>query len=121
MPRPKPEVADANGYIISELGKPTDCVLAVASKSTGVRDGTEKRAIYAGFGAPEYWRFERTGGDFHNAALAVPADAGQNAPSPIHRHYQPPPAPSMLPAKLLPLPAPLPTKSGASAGTTGAY
>ena len=71
MPRPKPEVADANGYIISELGKPPDCVLAVASKSTGgVRDGTEKRAIYAGFGAPEYWQFDRTGGDFHNAALA---------------------------------------------------
>ena len=70
MPRPKQEVVDANGYLISELGKPPDFVLEVASKSTGVRDYTEKRAIYAGFGVPEYWRFDYTEGDFHDAALA---------------------------------------------------
>ena len=70
MPRPKQEVVDANGYTISELGKPPDFVLEVASKSTGRRDYTEKRAIYAGFGVPEYWRFDYTEGDFHDAALA---------------------------------------------------
>ena len=70
MPRPKQEVVDANGYTISELGKPPDFVLEVASKSTGRRDYTEKRVIYAGFGVPEYWRFDYTEGDFHDAALA---------------------------------------------------
>ena len=70
MPRPKQEVVEANGYTISELGKPPDFVLEVASKSTGRRDYTEKRAIYAGLGVPEYWRFDYTEGDFHDAALA---------------------------------------------------
>ena len=67
---PRLEVVAANGYTISELGKPPDFVLEVASKSTGVRDYTEKRAIYANFGVPEYWRFDQTGGSYHNAALA---------------------------------------------------
>ena len=70
MPRPKPEVVDANGYIISELGKPPDFVLEIASKSTGERDCTEKRVTYANLGVLEYWRFDHTGGDFHDAALA---------------------------------------------------
>ena len=70
MPRPKQEVVDANGYTISELGKPPDFVLEVASKSTGRRDYTEKREIYANLGVPEYWRFDYTEGDFHDAALA---------------------------------------------------
>ena len=70
LPRPKPEVVDANGYIISELGKPPDFVLEVSSKSTGERDCTAKREIYANLGVTEYWRFDQTGGDFHDAALA---------------------------------------------------
>ena len=70
LARPKKEVEEANGYTISEHGKPPDFVLEVASASTGRRDYTEKRARYAALGVPEYWRFDRTGGDFHDAALA---------------------------------------------------
>ena len=59
-----------NGYVISEVGKPPDFVLEVASKSTGTRDYTVKRIGYAGYGVREYWRFDRTGGLFHDAPLA---------------------------------------------------
>ncbi len=59
-----------NGYVISEVGKPPDFVLEVASRSTGRRDYTAKRNGYAGYGVREYWRFDHTGGRFHDAALA---------------------------------------------------
>ena len=59
-----------NGYVISEVGKPPDFVLEVASRSTGRNDYTVKREGYAGYGVREYWRFDRTGGRFHDAALA---------------------------------------------------
>ena len=59
-----------NGYVISEVGKPPDFVLEVASRSTGRRDYTVKRAGYAGYGVREYWRFDHTGGRYHDAALA---------------------------------------------------
>ena len=59
-----------NGYVISEVGKPPDFVLEVASRSTGRRDYTVKRAGYAGYGVGEYWRFDHTGGRYHDAALA---------------------------------------------------
>ena len=59
-----------NGYVISEVGKPPDFVLEVASRSTGRRDYTVKREGYAGYGVREYWRFDHTGGEFHNAPLA---------------------------------------------------
>ena len=59
-----------NGYVISEVGKPPDFVLEVASRSTGRRDYTVKRDGYAGYGVREYWRFDHTGGRFHDAALA---------------------------------------------------
>ena len=59
-----------NGYVISEVGKPPDFVLEVASQSTGRRDYTVKRAGYAGYGVKEYWRFDHTGGRYHDAALA---------------------------------------------------
>ena len=70
MPRPKAEIDASNGYIISELGKPPDFVLEVGSRSTGRRDYTIKREIYANQQVPEYWRFDHTGGLFHDAALA---------------------------------------------------
>ena len=69
-PRPKAEIEDANGYVISELGKPPEFVLEIASPSTGRRDYTEKRDRYAELGVPEYWRFDTTGGRLHDAALA---------------------------------------------------
>ena len=43
-----------NGYVIDEVGKPPDFVLEVASRSTGRRDYTVKREIYANFGVAEY-------------------------------------------------------------------
>ncbi len=67
---PPAEVVASNGYNISEIGKPPDFVLEVASASTGRRDYTVKRASYAGYGVAEYWRFDRTGGQFHDRALA---------------------------------------------------
>ncbi len=67
---PPADITEANGYTISEIGKPPDFVLEVASVSTGRRDYTVKRDIYAGYGVAEYWRFDRTGGRFHDAALA---------------------------------------------------
>ena len=59
-----------NGYVISEVGKPPDFVLEVASRSTGRRDYTVKREGYAGYGVGEYWRFDRSGGRYHDAPLA---------------------------------------------------
>ena len=63
------EITSVNGYVISEIGKPPDFVLEVASQTTGRRDYVEKREIYAGYRVPEYWRFDHTGGQYHDAAL----------------------------------------------------
>ena len=59
-----------NGYVISEIGKPPDLVLEVGSKSTGRRDYTVKRETYAEYGVQEYWRFDPSGGEHHDAPLA---------------------------------------------------
>ena len=59
-----------NGYIISEVGKPPEFVLEVASESTGRQDYTRKRDIYAEYGVAEYWRFDRTGGQYHDRPLS---------------------------------------------------
>ena len=64
------EIDDANGYVIDEAGKPPDVVIEMASKTTGVRDYTIKRRIYRDMGAPEYWRFDDTGGQYHDEPLA---------------------------------------------------
>ena len=45
-------------------------MLEVASESTGVVDYTDKRDDYASYGIPEYWRFDPSGGFFHEVALA---------------------------------------------------
>ena len=58
------------GYSILSQGKPPDFVLEVASESTGVVDYTDKRRDYAACGIPEYWRFDPSGGFFHEVALA---------------------------------------------------
>ena len=63
-------LVDRNGYSIEEQGKPPDFVLEVASKSTGFIDYTQKRVDYAAFGIPEYWRFDPTQGQYHDAPLA---------------------------------------------------
>jgi Uma2 family endonuclease len=63
-------IMDRNGYVIDEVGKPPDFVLEIASESTGRADYTAKRDIYAGYGVREYWRFDSTGGQYHDAALS---------------------------------------------------
>ena len=63
-------ISDANAYILDEIGKPPDFVLEVASESTGRNDYTTKRHAYARYGVREYWRFDATGGDYHDAPLA---------------------------------------------------
>ena len=49
------------GYSIREQGKPPDFVLEIASSTTGEVDYTDKRADYADFAIPEYWRFDSFG------------------------------------------------------------
>ena len=63
-------ITNTNGYVISEVGKPPELVLEVASRTTGRNDYTTKRETYAALGVEEYWRFDHTGGRYHNAALA---------------------------------------------------
>ena len=58
------------GYSIEEQGKPPDFVLEIASENTGQDDYTQKRDAYAAFGVPEYWRFDPSGGEYHDAPLA---------------------------------------------------
>ena len=75
-----------NGYVISEVGKPPDFVLEVASRSTGRRDYTVKRNGYAAYGVQEYWRFDPSGGRFHDASLAGDLLAGEeHQPFPINQ------------------------------------
>ena len=64
------EVISTKGYSIEEQGKPPDFVLEVASPHTRRNDYGRKRAGYANFGIPEYWRFDPTGGDLYPVGLA---------------------------------------------------
>ncbi len=63
-------------YAISDQGKPPDFVLEIASKTTADNDEDVKRAAYARYGVPEYWRFDDTGGDLYRAGLAGDQLAG---------------------------------------------
>ena len=59
------------GYAIDQQGKPPDFVLEVASATTGENDYTAKRRDYEAYGIPEYWRFDPSGGEYHDVALAA--------------------------------------------------
>ena len=59
-----------NGYAIDSQGKPPDFVLEVGSPTTGINDYTDKRSDYERYGIPEYWRFDASGGEYHDVALA---------------------------------------------------
>ena len=58
------------GYAIDREGKPPDFALEVASPTTGATDITAKRVDYQRFGIPEYWRYDPSGGRYHDAPLA---------------------------------------------------
>ena len=60
-----------NGYSLARQPHPPQFVLEVASRTTGIVDYTEKRADYARYGVAEYWRFDPTGGAYHDEALAA--------------------------------------------------
>ena len=88
-------IEEANGYTIEEIGQPPDFVLEVGSPTTGRRDYTVKRDLYAGLEIREYWRFDHTGGDHHDVPLAgdllldgryepIPVAEGDDG---IHRGY----------------------------------
>ena len=64
------EVIARHGYAIDDQGKPPDFVLEIASPWTALNDYTTKRVDYAGYGIPEYWRFDPTDGDRYPAGLA---------------------------------------------------
>ena len=64
------------GYAIEQQGKPPDFVMEVASATTGGVDYTDKRRDYAAYGIPEYWRFDPSGGEYHDAALGGDRLAG---------------------------------------------
>ena len=57
-------------YLPWEVGKPPDFALEVASGSTGREDVNRKPGIYAAIGVPEYWRFDPSGGEYHDAPLS---------------------------------------------------
>ena len=59
-----------NGYVIDRQGRAPDFVLEVASPTTGRADYTDKRRDYERFGVGEYWRFDPSGGEYHDVALA---------------------------------------------------
>ena len=58
------------GYALDRQGRAPDFVLEVASPTTGRVDYTEKRRDYERYGVLEYWRFDPSGGEYHDAALA---------------------------------------------------
>ena len=58
-----------NGYMTWIADKPPDFALEIASKSTGHRDTVLKRHDYARIGIREYWRFDATGDEYHDAPL----------------------------------------------------
>ena len=63
-------IEDRKMYLPWEAGKPPDFVLEVASESTARQDIINKRRIYAEIGVPEYWRFDRSGGEYYGQALS---------------------------------------------------
>lgn len=63
-------IIEQRGYAIDVQGKPPDFALEVASVTTGETDYTDKRRDYEAYGVLEYWRFDPSGGEYHDAALA---------------------------------------------------
>ena len=66
----RPDIIRRKGYAIDRVGKPPEFVLEVASENTARQDYTAKRRDYERFGVSEYWRFDPTGGEWHDEPLA---------------------------------------------------
>ena len=65
------KIINRNGYVIGEVGRPPDLVMEVGSPfGGGVLDYTVRREGYASLGAREYWRFDPSGGEHYDTALA---------------------------------------------------
>ena len=88
-------ISGANGYTIKEVGQPPDLVIEMGSPTSGRRDYTVKRELYAALDVTEYWRFDFSGGQFHDVPLAgdrlvegayepLPITIGQDG---VHRGY----------------------------------
>ena len=58
-----------NTYLAWEVGKVPDFFLEIGSPSTGSNDTGLKRDLYADMGVSEYWRYDKTGGDFYGEPL----------------------------------------------------
>ena len=56
-------------YLLWEVGKPADFALEIGSPSTARNDLMSKRALYARPGIGEYWRHDKTGGNFYGEPL----------------------------------------------------
>ena len=65
-----------NGYVISDVGKPPEFVLEIASRTTAPRDVTVKREGYAALGVSEFWRFDGSGQGYYPQPLAGDLLAG---------------------------------------------
>ena len=76
-------IISRNGYIISEVGKPPDFVLEMATRFTATPDFAVKREGYRRYGVKEYWRFDETGGSRNGAPLIGDALAKDGAYVPI--------------------------------------
>ena len=58
-----------NVYLLWEVGRAPDFMLEIASKSTARNDLVGKRELYAELGVNEYWRYDKTGGEFYGESL----------------------------------------------------
>ena len=75
-----------DGYEMRSQPGPPEFVLEVASVHTATRDDDAKRAGYAAYGVPEYWRFDPTDGRRYRAGLAGDRLVG-GAYTPIELEY----------------------------------
>ena len=80
-------IISRRGYAIDEWGKPPDFVLEIASPTTASNDEGNKRAGYASYGVPEYWRFDNEWGRHYATGLAGDRlDDSAYRPITIHRY-----------------------------------
>ena len=82
-------ITSNNGYDISEIGKPPALALEIASSSTGKNDYVGKRVTYANLGVQEYWRFDHTGGQYHDVPIAGDRLTPEGVYQPIELQTEP--------------------------------